>query len=390
MDLGQWGPAAVGFGKLARETSAVLGPGARQVVIVQSWLAFALMNTGQRDEAFALAQTVETVGLPLFGPNHEATDRASLLLAVRSMLQGDIADAQRRLEASYAWNRTQGDADRTASVGALLAQVYQVQGRQADADSLALRGTASDAVMTLMETIRASAHAGDDAGVVTAADGLIRRPEAPQALKVLAVIARANALRRLGRADEAIGSLRTVLAAARQDGDAPLDIVALEESLAAALLPFGDDDLSDRDPAVLNEAFALWQDSLSGSTAVLGARHPATLNRRADFLVRLVDADRVDEAYAAAQALITDDDAGPAHLSQDRRALVETSLATVLLKAGRGQEGYDTLRRAAATYQAFALSSPHRDDARALIASRSYLFRNQVTIGWTLANTPAP
>jgi hypothetical protein len=390
MDAGRWARAAAGFRQVTAQATGLFGADNEKVLIVRSWLALALMNSQAQTEAFHEAHAVEVAGLPTLGAEHEATDRVSLVLAVEDMTRGDMEAARRRLQASYDWNRAQGDTETAATIAVILGQVLHALGRGTEADSLAVRGQASDGVMTDVGAIRSARLSGDDAAVIEAAESLMRRPQTPEAMRVLAAIERGGALSRTGRGDEAVASLRTLLAKARKDG-APLDRMALEDGLAGVLAPLDTDDrdLSKRDPAVVDEALALWHEALAGSIEVLGADHPTTLRRRGDYVIRLISAGQPEQALIEANALAAADDAAPGRLSQDRRALAEASRATALLQLGQVRAGYEGLKAAAGQYQAFALSAPHRDEARALIASRSSLFRNQVLLGWVLSGQSA-
>lgn len=386
MDQGRWAEAIPIFEEATRAAEARSGPGGEPALTARSWLAFALLNAGRTDQAFVVAHAVETAGVPVLGPDHEATDRVRTLLALEDLRAGRVADAVTRLEAGLRRNRASGDQANVSAISTLLAVLYTRAGREQDARDLLATNEASGEIADI-NIIQRAGFSGDDALQLAAAERLLARRGLPVGLRAQAAITRAQVLGR--RADagdaeagrEAEQSLRTALADPALKGES-LARLSLQDALADRLAPAGDDSVP---PERLAEAMGLWRDGVAQTAVQLGDRHPTTLQRRLDLATRLTVQGGVDEALGLYDGVLAADDGTPGLLNPFDRALTETGRASLIVRKGRTAEGYAALRAAGARWRAFELSTDRGDRAAGLREARFSVFRTQVALAWRLA-----
>jgi len=387
ISLGHLDAAERGLRQASAELAARPVPDRDRILAVDSWLAMTLANRGQGAEAEAIARAIEAQA-PRLGVDHPAVQRASLSLAVVAALGGRFDEASDRLRRLVDLAVLAADPETAGQLSLMLSEAYRVQGRFQDAtDALAL-ATLPGGAMAELGRLRQALDRGDDTGAITAADALLADPETPDGIRAIALPLRATALRRQAERGDAAALVEAEVSVRRAlDGglaaDNPMMPLLLQESLAMTLLVGAEE--GSESPRI-TEALALLRQIAERREALVGRDHPGAVGARMDYGVWLSVVGRRREAGKIFEALAARDDASPGLLALDRRALLDVSRATVMMRDLQLAQGYRTLRDASRRFQIYALAAERRDGARQALAQRSSVYRNQVLIGWVYAN----
>lgn len=388
-DQARYDEAVEGFGVVVDQAILKLGPTHPQTFVARSWLALALSNASRADEAVALARIVEADALPVLGPDSDVMARIGVVLALDDLMHQRIDQGVARLEASHARYVQTEQIQLAAETAAALVTLYRMQNRYEEANSLLALNDSPPGVMGVMMELNRLKDSPDLDARLAAADRALAEPGVPDGLRQWGVTGRVEVLTERAKAGdveaarEADRFIRAELASARARGDENI-ILGLETNLSDFLAATNDFKAG----PTLDEMLAVTASAVDRCARVWGRLAPRCTELRLVQGVRMLGADRLDQARVVYEGLLADEAVSPGVLRAHLLPSVETGLATVHFNADERAEGYAMLRRSANHWTQFALRPDRRHDGRAILAGEDTVFRTQVRVAYFLAHDP--